>query len=90
VELLARTPSVRAVVLDVVMPEMDGLETYDRLRAIRPDLKVLFVSGFAPERTERELARRGLPFLAKPADPARLALELYRLLSKPEAEKAPA
>jgi two-component system, cell cycle sensor histidine kinase and response regulator CckA len=40
------------VILDMIMaPGIDGLETYIRLREIRPDLKTLLVSGFSE--TER-------------------------------------
>ena len=43
---------VDLVILDMIMePGIDGLETYTRLRALRPDLKTLLVSGFSE--TER-------------------------------------
>ena len=74
---------VRAVVLDLMMPGMDGLETYDRMIASRPGLKVLFLSGYAPQESENEMKRRGLPFLGKPADPAQLAIALQELLGAP-------
>jgi two-component system cell cycle sensor histidine kinase/response regulator CckA len=34
------------VILDIVMPEMDGGDTYDKLRYINPDIKVLLSSGY--------------------------------------------
>jgi signal transduction histidine kinase/CheY-like chemotaxis protein/integral membrane sensor domain MASE1 len=80
---LRGAPEVRAVVLDLVMPGMDGLETYDRMRAVRPDLRVLFLSGFAPREAEEEMRRRGVNFIGKPADPAELALALHEALSAP-------
>lgn len=81
VKLLAGRPETRGVVLDLVMPGMDGLETYDRLTALRPGLKVLFLSGYAPRASENEVSRRGLPFLAKPADAGQLAWALHELLT---------
>ena len=80
-EILARMPEIRGVVLDLVMPGMDGLETYDKMAALRPGLKVLMLSGYAPREAELEVARRGLPFLPKPAEPARLALALHKALT---------
>lgn len=80
-DLLARMPEIRGVILDLVMPGMDGLETHDRMKTARPDLKILLLSGYAPREFENEIARRGLPFLAKPADRAQLALALHELLT---------
>jgi CheY-like chemotaxis protein len=55
------------VVTDVVMPEMGGGELVERLTALRPDLKVLYISGY----TNDEVLRRGVhgaqtSFLHKP------------------------
>jgi CheY-like chemotaxis protein len=36
---------VDLLVLDLAMPEMEGIETLQKLRALRPDLKVLVISG---------------------------------------------
>ncbi len=80
VRVLDAEPEVRAVVLDLVMPGMDGLETYDRMKARRPELKVLFLSGFAPLELTQEIRRRGAPFLGKPAEPLALARALRRTL----------
>ena len=55
------------LVTDVVMPEMGGGELVERLTDLRPDLKVLYISGY----TNDEVVRRGVPgadthFLHKP------------------------
>jgi hypothetical protein len=55
------------LVTDVVMPEMGGGELVERLTALRPDLKVLYISGY----TDNEILRRGVQgtgtsFLHKP------------------------
>jgi two-component system cell cycle sensor histidine kinase/response regulator CckA len=47
--------AVSLVILDVVMPEMGGPDAWERIRAIRPDLRVLFVSGYADERYRSRL-----------------------------------
>ncbi len=69
------------LVTDVVMPEMDGKELADRLCASRPDLRVLFCSGY----TEDIIARRGIldpgiHFLAKPYTLSDLARKLREIL----------
>jgi two-component system cell cycle sensor histidine kinase/response regulator CckA len=47
--------SVDLVVSDVVMPEMDGPTMAARLRELNPDLKIIFVSGYAEDAFEKNL-----------------------------------
>jgi two-component system cell cycle sensor histidine kinase/response regulator CckA len=55
------------LVTDVVMPEMGGGELVDRLTARRPDLKVLYMSGYtSDEVVRRGIDGAGLSFLHKP------------------------
>jgi CheY-like chemotaxis protein len=71
-EFEARGDSVDLLLTDVVMPVMSGKELADRLRATRPDLRVLFMSGY----TDGKLFDDGtevLPdLLDKPFAPAEL------------------
>jgi CheY-like chemotaxis protein len=58
---------IDSVLLDLVMPEMSGLETYRRLRQIHPQAHVIFASGYST----RDLFRdnpdaRGAGFIGKP------------------------
>lgn len=57
-----RAGAVDVVLTDVRMPELDGRELAARLRAERPSLPVVLMSGYASE----EAAAAGLPFVAKP------------------------
>jgi two-component system cell cycle sensor histidine kinase/response regulator CckA len=56
------------VVSDVVMPEMDGPTLLRELRKRKPDLKIIFVSGYAEDAFEKHLPADGqqFDFLAKP------------------------
>ena len=55
------------VVLDVMMPEMNGLETLRRLKAIKPDLPVIILTGHADSGTLIEGMDMGaFDFLLKP------------------------
>jgi two-component system cell cycle sensor histidine kinase/response regulator CckA len=44
-------PDIALVVLDVIMARSGAREAYDRIRRIRPDARVLFTTGYAPEST---------------------------------------
>lgn len=46
--LLLRQNSVDALVTDVVMPDQDGLETLQQARRLRPDLRIVVISGDSP------------------------------------------
>jgi two-component system, cell cycle sensor histidine kinase and response regulator CckA len=73
--------SIDLVITDVAMPNMNGRELADRLKVLRPNLPVLFISGY----TDDEMVRRGLiepnsPFLSKPFMPEVLAAKVRHLL----------
>jgi PAS domain S-box-containing protein len=58
---------IQIMVSDVVMPGMSGPDLYDRLVVQRPDLKVLFISGYADHAVlNLELLKTGNAFLGKP------------------------
>ena len=47
--------AVDLVVLDVVMPELGGPEAWERMHSMRPDLRVIFMSGYADNRCRERL-----------------------------------
>jgi two-component system cell cycle sensor histidine kinase/response regulator CckA len=54
------------VVSDVVMPEMDGPAMLKELRKTKPDLKIIFVSGYAEEAFQKNIPEGQYDFLPKP------------------------
>src|SRR6202035_950867 len=68
IEVLERSGGqVDLVVSDVVMPEMDGPTLLRELRTRNPDLKIIFVSGYAEDAFQKHLPANGqFAFLAKP------------------------
>jgi signal transduction histidine kinase/CheY-like chemotaxis protein len=70
---------VDLLLTDVVLPGMRGPDFADELRASRPELPVLFLSGYVAE-SSRRLAS-GAPFLAKPFSPDALAGMVRRTLA---------
>lgn len=69
--------AIGLVILDVVMPEMDGCETFHLLRRLDPDVKVLLCSGFSPDgRAEDALSSGCLGFIRKPLSMNKLSAEV--------------
>jgi two-component system, cell cycle sensor histidine kinase and response regulator CckA len=76
----ARGDEVDAVLLDVMMPEMNGPEALPRLRDVHPDLPVVFYSGFDRNEVADHLVAPSAytSFVPKPCDNAELVAELRR------------
>jgi len=55
------------VILDMIMPDMGGGETYDRMKEINPDVKVLLSSGYSVNGEATSILERGCSgFIQKP------------------------
>ncbi len=66
---LAEETTFDAIVLDMAMPGMDGIETLERLLEINPDLQVILLTGRATLEQAATAIRIGaLDLLEKPAD----------------------
>ncbi len=52
--------AVNLVVLDMLMPELDGRQTYEQMKQIVPDLHVLVATGFGREDVARGLMELGI------------------------------
>jgi len=62
------------VVLDALMPDPDGVETFSQIRQIRPLTEVIFLTGHACIDTAVECMRQGaFDYLLKPVDIERLS-----------------
>ena len=66
--------------IDVVMPTMSGPEVAQRLHQTRPDLKVLFMSGFSAEVVVVHGITAGDPLLVKPFSLETLARRVRELV----------
>ncbi|NDY43409.1 response regulator [Dissulfurirhabdus thermomarina] len=72
---------VDLVVLDVMMPGMNGLEVFRRLREMDPKVQVLFASGYAQDsQMRRALDEGACGFIAKPFSVVELGVKVRRAL----------
>ena len=72
---------IHLLISDVVMPRMSGRALADQLRAMRPEIRVLFTSGYTDDAILRHGVKdRGTDFLAKPFDLETLARRVRAVL----------
>jgi two-component system cell cycle sensor histidine kinase/response regulator CckA len=72
---------VDLVILDMIMPDMSGGETFNRLRAIKPDVKILLSSGYSLNGQASEIMQRGCNgFIQKPFNMKQISRKIREIL----------
>ena len=80
-------PAPDMVLLDMVMPDMGGGETFDRMKEINPDIKVLLSSGYSIDGQATEILKRGCDgFIQKPFNLMDLSQKVREILDKDNIE----
>ena len=79
----ANKDQIDMVILDMIMPDMGGGETYDKLKEINPDIKVLLSSGYSINGQANEILNRGCNgFIQKPFNMVDLSQKIRKILDK--------
>jgi two-component system, cell cycle sensor histidine kinase and response regulator CckA len=73
--------TIDLVLLDVVMPELDGWRAYQHIVELRPAVKVMFTTGYAANVLPHDFAARGARLLSKPYRRHQLLAEVQDLLT---------
>ncbi len=81
----AHRDTIDIIILDMIMPDMSGEETYDRIREVMPEVKVLLSSGYSIIGQAKDMLERGCNgFIQKPFNLKRLSQKLREVLNKKE------
>jgi CheY-like chemotaxis protein len=77
----AHRDEISLLVTDVMMPNMNGRETYEEIARIKNDVKVIFTSGYHSELTH-VLKEEGFHYLQKPFSPQDLLQKIIEVLAE--------
>jgi PAS domain S-box-containing protein len=81
---------VDLLLTDVIMPGLNGQDVAERVRALRPDIRVLFMSGYNEEAVLRDgVLAAGAAFLEKPFSPSELLNRVRRILQTKSSDAEP-
>jgi CheY-like chemotaxis protein len=73
---------VHLLLTDVIMPHKNGRDLLDHLRPMRPDIKVLFISGYTEDALRRRMLWTDAAFLQKPFTEDALARKVRDVLDE--------
>jgi DNA-binding NtrC family response regulator len=72
---------ISLLITDVVMPQMNGRQLAERLSAVRPELKCLYMSGYTADViAHRGVLEEGVSFISKPFSLTTLAAKVREVL----------
>jgi len=75
--------AIALVILDMVMPGLSGGETFDQLKTVKPDVRVLLCSGYSLSGQATEILNRGCSgFIQKPFKLKELSVKLREILDQ--------
>lgn len=73
--------TIGLVILDMIMPEMNGLETFLELKKQNPEIKVLLSTGYSIDEKAQEMLRQGCKgYILKPYNAMELSLKFREIL----------
>jgi CheY-like chemotaxis protein len=73
------------IIMDMIMPGMSGSETFDRLKEINQDVRILLSSGYSVDGQATKILRRGCDgFIQKPFNMNQLAEKIHKIMPSQE------
>jgi PAS domain S-box-containing protein len=79
---------VRLLILDVIMPKMNGRQVYEVIRQLQPDIRAIFISGYTADVIHRRgIIEEGLDFVSKPLSPAEILRKIRDALDQNPPER---
>lgn len=74
---------IQLLLFDLIMPKMNGKEAYDEIRKIKPDIKVIFSSGFATNIIQQKVSlEKDSHLIYKPVSPFYLLTKVREVIDE--------
>jgi PAS domain S-box-containing protein len=82
-KFLEHRDGIDLLILDVVMPRKNGVETFNEIRKLRSDMKVLFTSGYTGDLViDKGMDDQVFDFISKPSSPKDLLIKVRAILDR--------
>lgn len=83
-----REEEIALVILDSIMPRLNGRETYEAMRSMLPETRFLFMSGYTTDIVlEKGIGEQEFAFIPKPLEPKALLAKIREILDGKEATR---
>lgn len=74
---------INLIILDIIIPKLNGKDVYEKIKYIAPDLKFIFMSGYTAESIKnKDISNKDLNFISKPILPDKLLNKIREVLDK--------
>jgi CheY-like chemotaxis protein len=74
---------IQLVILDMLMPGKNGKEVYDAIKVLKPEIRVLFASGYAADILDtKDILHAQFDFVMKPISPIELLHKIREILDR--------
>jgi CheY-like chemotaxis protein len=80
--------AIHLLITDVIMPGMNGPALAKQVRAMRPETKILYMTGYSGEFVRSDMLIPGVSFIQKPFTPADLRRKIRKMLADKPATKS--
>jgi len=74
--------TIQLLLFDIIMPKKNGIEAYEEIIKIKPDIKAIFTSGYPADVIQKKGLIEGLNFVLKPVGPTKLLRMVKTILNK--------
>ena len=83
IEAVKKNPDIAVIIMDIVMPQMNGLEATVAIKAINPEISIIIQTAYVLEHTEDECLNAGCDvFFEKPISLIKLISSINELIKK--------